>query len=830
MTWPTEPSTNDTVTINGVKFTYDGDVWNRDGFVFDTLAADSYTVANLNVTNKSQLGAAGNVFIGGGSPGLFLTNNGTGGLAWSPPVSSQGISNGTSNVYVYNDSNVALSISGVSNTAVFTATGANLIGYANITGSLNASTVTTGLITSNVSTGSAPFIVASTTRVANLNAAHANLSDYGVVTRQTSGLYYPTLASGNATGNYALGVSANMSFDISNSTLHSKHITITNNANVDNLVAISDVTTSNLSASGTANLIGASILLGANANVKLTGGTTGQYLQTDGTGNLSWATVTLPIINNGTSNVSVAPSGNIVVTAAGNSILTVTGTGANINGYANVNGDLSAGNISVTGNVNASIITSTISSGAPLKVTSTTRVDNLNVARANVSDYTSVTNTNSGNIYIAFASAGATGNYALQSNTAIYANVSGGNLHATNFVGNFIGTVTGSISTAATVTASAQPNITSVGTLVNLTSSGVINFTSASNVSLGSNANLKINGGTSGQYLQTNGSGALTWSTVNTNFVFNGTSNISIPSSGGNINNYVGSNLTLIVTGTGANVTGYANISGNITTTGNIDVIGSVNASVLTSNVTTGTSPLNVTSTTRVANLNVSRANVSDYTLVTTTSTGNMNFTFANANNTSNYSLYSNTALYANLSSGAMYAANFIGGGSQLTGVIATSATSATTAGTVTTAAQPNITSTGSLTSLTVTGTANFTGVAVFAPTQDVTVTGTPSGTVTYDTSTGVVFDVVPTANWTANLTNMPTTNNRATVITFIITQGATPYLPTVLQIAGVTQTVKWIGGLSPSGTASKVDVIAYSIIRSSAGAWVVLGSLSTYG
>lgn len=65
---------------------------------------------------------------------------------------------------------------------------------------------------------------------------------------------------------------------------------------------------------------------------------------------------------------------------------------------------------------------------------------------------------------------------------------------------------------ANTVRNNAQPNITSVGTLVGLNSTGTINFTNAGNVSLGSVANLHINGGNTGQLLATYGNGTLYWS------------------------------------------------------------------------------------------------------------------------------------------------------------------------------------------------------------------------------------------------------------------------------------------------------------------------------
>jgi hypothetical protein len=882
MAWPSPPTNGLTTTINGVEYVYDGanSVWNRVGSVNNGTGIDSITIADLVVTHSTHLGSAANVYIGGGSPGKYLTGDGSGGLTWEPPQAGSYLSNGTSNVTTISSGNITVSVAGTVNSAVFTSTGVNVAGYANITGNITAGNISIGKLTSSVATGTAPLTVTSTTRVANLNADRANITDYSIVTRQTAGVYYPTLTGANATGNYALAVSPNISFDISNSLLTTKNITINNNANVDNLVASSNITTSNLTVSTAVDLTGADILLGANAKVKLTGGSTGQYLQTDGTGNLSWANVSLSIVSNGTSNVNVASSGNVVVGVSGNSgILTVTGTGVNVAGYANISGNItSSGNLTITGNVNASALTSTIATGtSPLTVTSTTRVANLNATRANVSDYTSVTNTNSGCVYVAFANSSSSGNYALQSNTALYANISSGNFYAANFIGNVTGTVTGSATTAGTVTTAAQPNITSVGTLTGLTTTGVANFIGTSNVSLGAIGNLKITGGSSDQYLQTDGTGNVSWSYITSSGISNGTSNISILTAGGNINQYAAGNLTLVVTGTGANVTGYLNVNGNVAA-GNVTTTSNVNASVLISSTSSG-APIVVTSTTRVGNLNVARANISDYTSVTTTASSNMYFTFANANNTSNYALYSNTAIYANIGSGSMYAANFVGNGSQLSGIVGANVTgtvgSATIAGTVTASAQsnitslgtllsvthatnanitmsgassqitgsnlvsasyltgiltvasnaqPNITSTGTLTSL------NVTGTAIFALTQDVTVSGTPSGTVNYDLYNGAVFDVIPTGNWTANIGNVATTNNRTTVVTFIITQSSVAYLPTVFQIAGVTQTVKWIGALAPTGTPNKIDLLAYSLIRSGAGAWIVLGSASSYG
>jgi len=67
---------------------------------------------------------------------------------------------------------------------------------------------------------------------------------------------------------------------------------------------------------------------------------------------------------------------------------------------------------------------------------------------------------------------------------------------------------------AGTVTTAAQPNITSTGNLTGLTvsnASGVVNFTTTANVTLGAVGNLHIAGGSNGQVLTTNGSGGLSW-------------------------------------------------------------------------------------------------------------------------------------------------------------------------------------------------------------------------------------------------------------------------------------------------------------------------------
>jgi hypothetical protein len=124
-----------------------------------------------------------------------------------------------------------------------------------------------------------------------------------------------------------------------------------------------------------------------------------------------------------------------------------------------------------------------------------------------------------------------------------------------------------------------------------------------------------------------------------------------------------------------------------------------------------------------------------------------------------------------------------------------------------------------------------FTGTTTLQQLTEVVNTKTSAtGTVTHDYSTGsIFFHSSISANFTANITNVPTTNNRTIVCTLILSQGATPYVPTAVQIDGSAQTIKWLGTTAPTGNANKVDIVSFTLIRTGS-AWTVLGSLSAYG
>jgi hypothetical protein len=123
-----------------------------------------------------------------------------------------------------------------------------------------------------------------------------------------------------------------------------------------------------------------------------------------------------------------------------------------------------------------------------------------------------------------------------------------------------------------------------------------------------------------------------------------------------------------------------------------------------------------------------------------------------------------------------------------------------------------------------------FTGTTTLQQSTEIFDTKTSAtGTVTHDFSTGAIwYHSSISANFTANFTNIPTTDNRTTVVTLILSQGGTARIPNAVQINSSSVTINWLGGEQPAGTAGGYDIVSFTLIRVS-GTWVVSGSLSSY-
>lgn len=124
----------------------------------------------------------------------------------------------------------------------------------------------------------------------------------------------------------------------------------------------------------------------------------------------------------------------------------------------------------------------------------------------------------------------------------------------------------------------------------------------------------------------------------------------------------------------------------------------------------------------------------------------------------------------------------------------------------------------------------------IISPEERMTVSATvATGTINFDFVTqGVLYYTSnASADWTLNVRgNSGTTLNSvlaigdAITVAFLVTNGSTAYKHTALTIDGSAQTVKWSGGTAPSaGNASSIDAYSFTIIKTAANTYTVLGA-----
>jgi hypothetical protein len=430
-------------------------------------------------------------------------------------------------------------------------------------------------------------------------------------------------------------------------------LSVTGNANVGNIGAAAGVFTTvagSLTTASQGNITSVGTLTGLGVNGNLTAANI-----TANTGSFSGNAAGLTNIPGGNivgnisgniSNAAHATTANTIVDAAQPNITSVgTLTSVSVTGNANV-GNLGTAQVLASANVTAPQYISNIATGtAPLVVSSTTKVANLNA-----------------DLLDGFSTA-----VAGTANTVVIRDADG------SFSANVVtATLSGAATTAGTVTTASQPNITSVGTLTSLSVTG--NAT-AGNVDAGNLLTANFVTGTLTTAAQPNitSVGSLTSLSVlgNANVGNIGGNNAVFTLVTGTLTTASQPNVTSVGTLTTLSVSGNANV-GNL---GTAQVLATANitAPQLISNVSTGTAPLVVTSTTKVTNLN---ADLLDGYNTATAATAN-------------------TVVVRDAD--GSFSANI---------VTATLSGAATTAGTVTTASQPNITSVGTLTSVDVTGNA----------------------------------------------------------------------------------------------------------------------------
>ena len=427
------------------------------------------TAAQPNITSVgtlSSLAVTANITAGNINAGNLLTANYSTSVlttAAQPNITSVGTL-------------TSLAVTG--NTTTGNLTGANLVSANYVTGTLTTAaqpnitsvgTLSSLAVTANITAGNinaGNLLTANYSTSVLTTAAQPNITSVGTL---TSLAVTGNTTTGNLTG--ANLVSANY---VTGTLTTAAQPNITSVGTLTTVAISGNITsgnssTGNLVANSTVNFTNASnVALGAVANVKITGGSSSQYLQTDGTGNLTWATIstTVSSLSNGNSNVNVATAnGNVTISAVGNAnIVTVTGTGVNVSGTLNTTGTASLGNLSISGNTTLPNIAS---------------------------------------IYLP----GGTANYVIKTD-------GNGNLSWTSMS---VGTGNANISGSNTQLFFNNANSNTLGASANLTFNNstntlsTTNFVATGTTNLGAVGNVTITGGSANALLKTDGSGTLSW-------------------------------------------------------------------------------------------------------------------------------------------------------------------------------------------------------------------------------------------------------------------------------------------------------------------------------
>ena len=243
----------------------------------------------------------------------------------------------------------------LTNPNITAATGTSIVlsGNANAANLNVTSTVTASTLVSNVAAGTAPLTVTSTTRVSNLNVSHANVSDFGAVTTQTTGVFFPTFVSSSSTGNLALASNSALSFNAATGALTSTLLGGTlSTAAQPNVTSVGTLTS--LAVTGNASAGNVSTLGAVSATGNISGGniTTGGLVLA--TGNVSGGNITTGGIVNASGNlVSAANINGVNFNGSGNAVLTgnISAGNAAITANLGVSNISATGNVSVTGNI-----------------------------------------------------------------------------------------------------------------------------------------------------------------------------------------------------------------------------------------------------------------------------------------------------------------------------------------------------------------------------------------------------------------------------------------------------------------------------------------------
>jgi hypothetical protein len=179
-------------------------------------------------------------------------------------------------------------------------------------------------------------------------------------------------------------------------------------------------------------------------------------------------------------------------------------------------------------------------------------------------------------------------------------------------------------------------------------------------------------------------------------------------------------------------------------------------------------------------------------------------------------------------------------GASTLTGVLKGNGTSAFTAATAGTDYVAPGTATTFTALQTFAGTSSNADLKTSNILEVATVSATAAtGTINYDVTTQSVlyYTTNASANWTVNFRGSSGTSlntimatGESLSVTFLVTQGATAYYNSAIQVDGSSVTPKWQGGTAPTtGNASSIDSYTYVILKTGSAAFTVLATQTKF-
>ena len=124
-----------------------------------------------------------------------------------------------------------------------------------------------------------------------------------------------------------------------------------------------------------------------------------------------------------------------------------------------------------------------------------------------------------------------------------------------------------------------------------------------------------------------------------------------------------------------------------------------------------------------------------------------------------------------------------------------------------------------------------ITGNSTINSTSDVLVElSGANGTVVHDFNQGNnFFHTSASANFKANITNVPTTNNRIYSINLILLHGGNPYYANQIAVNGVDESIEWGGYVLPDPQANRTEIQTIQLIRYN-NIWTVTSYVTSFG